>query len=47
MADKGWQQALTDDMHLLNGINVAKGNVTYEAVATGLGYEYVPASTLL
>jgi len=41
IANKGVQQALLDDMHLLNGLNVCLGQVTYEAVARDLGYEYV------
>ena len=47
LADKGWKQALKDDVHLKNGLNVALGQVTYEAVAKDLGYPYVNADTLL
>jgi alanine dehydrogenase len=47
LATKGWQKALKDDVHLRNGLNVCQGKVTYEAVARDLGYEYVPAETLL
>lgn len=47
LADKGWVQALKDNLHLKNGLNVAKGHVTYEAVAQALGYTYVNADTLL
>ncbi|MEO8118227.1 MAG: alanine dehydrogenase [Rhodoferax sp.] len=47
LADKGWQRALKDDLHLRNGLNVANGHVTYEAVALALGYNYVRADTLL
>ncbi|MDO8252651.1 MAG: alanine dehydrogenase [Rhodoferax sp.] len=47
LADKGWQQALRDDLHLRNGLNVANGHVTYEAVALALGYTHVNANTLL
>ncbi len=47
LADKGWQQALKDNAHLKNGLNVANGQVTYEAVARDLGYPYVNADTLL
>ena len=47
LADKGWQQALSDDEHLRNGLNVCEGKVTYQAVAETLGYDYVPAETLL
>jgi alanine dehydrogenase len=47
LADKGWKQALKDNPHLKNGLNVASGHVTYEAVANDLGYAYVSADTLL
>ncbi|NMM18797.1 MAG: alanine dehydrogenase [Rhodoferax sp.] len=47
LADKGWQQALKDDPHLKNGLNVANGHVTYAAVALALGYTHVNADTLL
>lgn len=47
LADKGWKQALRDDAHLRNGLNVAEGQVTFEAVARGLGYAYVSADSLL
>ena len=43
IAGKGWRKALADDPHLLNGLNVANGKVTYKAVADVLGYEYQPA----
>jgi len=43
IADKGWKKALSDDPHLLNGLNVANGKVTYKAVADDLGYSYVAA----
>jgi alanine dehydrogenase len=47
LAEKGWKQALKDNPHLKNGLNVANGHVTYEAVAKDLGYAYVNADTLL
>jgi len=46
IANKGWKAALRDDANLANGLNVACGEVTYEAVANDLGYEYVAASRL-
>jgi alanine dehydrogenase len=45
LADKGWQRALADDVHLRNGLNVAFGHVTCAPVAEALGYPYVPAET--
>jgi len=47
LADKGWKRALADDPHLREGLNVALGKVTYEAVARALGYPHVQASSLL
>lgn len=44
LADKGWKQALSDNEHLLNGLNIINGKVTYEAVAVALKDKYVPAS---
>ena len=41
LANKGWKQALKDDAHLLNGLNVWNGKVTNEPVAQALGYEFV------
>ncbi|WP_028222344.1 alanine dehydrogenase [Paraburkholderia oxyphila] len=47
LAEKGWKQALSESVHLRNGLNVCRGRVTFEAVARDLNYEYVPAETLL
>lgn len=43
LANKGYRQALQDDPHLRNGLNVHRGRVTYEAVARDLGYDYQSA----
>jgi alanine dehydrogenase len=47
LADKGWRQALIDDKHLLNGLNVHAGHVTFEAVARDLNLPYTPAASVL
>jgi alanine dehydrogenase len=47
LVDKGWQQAMRDDVHLRHGLNVHDGKVTHEAVANDLGYDYVDAAKLL
>ena len=47
IADKGWRQALKDDKHLANGLNVAFGKVTYKAVDDDLGYAYTAADLAL
>ena len=36
IAEKGWRQAIADDPHLANGVNVASGTVWHEAVAQSL-----------
>jgi alanine dehydrogenase len=41
LADKGYQLALHEDRHLLAGLNVHLGDVTYKAVADDLGYKFV------
>ncbi len=43
IADKGIKRALLDDKHLLNGLNVCQGKMTYKAVAEAQGLDYVPA----
>jgi len=43
LANKGYAQALRDDAHLLEGLNVHTGKVTYKAVADDLGYAYQSA----
>lgn len=47
LANKGWKQALRDNQHLRNGLNVCMGNVTYNAVARDLGYKYVAPEKLI
>ncbi len=47
LADKGYKQALQDDEHLLRGLNVFKGKMTYEAVAINLGLDYISADAVL
>jgi len=47
LAELGWKAALKANPYLKEGLNVALGKVTYEAVARDLGYTYVNADTLL
>lgn len=51
LANKGPKQAMLDDAHLLNGLNVHQGKVTYKAVvdalANELDLEYMDAKTAL
>jgi alanine dehydrogenase len=39
LADKGWKQACADDAHLLAGLNVHAGKLTYFAVGEALGLD--------
>ncbi|MBI1188347.1 MAG: alanine dehydrogenase [Alphaproteobacteria bacterium] len=41
LANKGYKQALIDDPHLANGLNVYEGAIAHEAVARDLGKPYV------
>lgn len=43
MVKHGVRGALLCDKHLLNGLNVNKGKVTYEVVAKEQNYDFVPA----
>jgi len=51
LANKGPKQAMLDDPHLLNGLNVHNGIVTYKAVVDALGEKlgltYMPAAEAL
>jgi alanine dehydrogenase len=44
LASKGWKRALSEDRHLLNGLNVWNGKVTCEPVAQALELAYTPAT---
>lgn len=41
IANKGYKEALAQDPHLRNGLNVYRGKVTEHSVAENLGFEYV------
>ena len=43
LANKGYKQALLDDVHFRNGLNVYKGHVTFKEVAEGFDMPYVTA----
>jgi alanine dehydrogenase len=47
IANKGAQKAIVDNPSLKAGLNTAGGYVTYEAVATDLGYDYVAPEAAL
>ena len=44
LANKGWKQACADDEHLLNGLNVHAGQLTYYAVGEALGIDVLSPS---
>ena len=47
LADRGYKKALLANPNFLQGLNVHMGQVTYEAVARALGYDYVDPATAL
>ena len=47
LAGKGWKHACKDDEHLLNGLNVHAGKLTYAAVGEALGIDYISAEDAL
>ena len=47
IADLGWKEAMRQDPHLAEGLNVHAGRVTYPAVAEELGYELLPVEEVL
>ncbi|WP_204112888.1 alanine dehydrogenase [Shimia biformata] len=47
LADKGWRQACEDDPHLLNGLNVHAGQLTYYAVGKALGIDVLSPNLAL
>lgn len=44
LADKGWRQACLDDPHLMQGLNVHAGQLTYYAVGKALGLDVLSPS---
>ena len=46
IANKGYKQAMLDDLNLTNGLNIYQGKVTHKAVAESLGYKFYPPSSL-
>jgi alanine dehydrogenase len=47
LADKGWRKACEDDAHLLAGLNVHAGKLTYYAVGKALGLDVVSPTLAL
>ncbi len=47
LADKGWRQACADDPHLLEGLNIHAGKLTYYAVGKALGIDVMSPQLVL
>ena len=47
LAGMGWREALKNDKHLANGLNVHNGQINFEAVANELGYDYLSAEAAI
>ena len=47
LADRGWRDALAQDPHLREGLNVCEGKVTCEPVAQAHGLDYTSAESVL
>lgn len=47
LANEGYKKAMQRDAHLLNGLNIANGKITYKAVAEALQQTYVPAEQMI
>lgn len=47
LADKGWRRACEEDPHLLAGLNVHAGQLTYYAVGKALGIEVIAPAIAL
>ncbi|MEP1229095.1 MAG: alanine dehydrogenase [Litorimonas sp.] len=47
IARHGWKKALSNDPHLLNGLNVCDGKLTYAAVGQAQGLDSVEAASCL
>ena len=47
LAGKGWRQAMLDDPHLAEGLNIDAGRITHTAVAQALGLQFTPVRDVL
>lgn len=47
MANQGWQNAMRQNAHLLNGLNVHDGKLCYKAVAEAQNLEFTEPSSLI
>lgn len=47
IARLGWKEAMREDAHLLNGLNVCEGKLTYQAVAEAQGLDWVEPQSVI
>ncbi|NBR89768.1 MAG: alanine dehydrogenase [Rhodobacteraceae bacterium] len=47
LANKGWKRACAEDVHLMNGLNVHAGKLTYAAVGEALGLPVTDPKSLI
>lgn len=47
IVNKGYKQALKENKHLMSGLNVCGGHITYKPVADDLGFAYVEPKKLI
>ncbi len=47
IANKGWKNAMKENIEIKSGANVINGQITYKAVAEAFGFEYTLIDTLL
>ena len=47
LANKGWKQAVKDDVKLLKGVNIVEGTIVYEDVAKAFGMEWSTVNQML
>lgn len=47
LANRGYKDAMRRNHHLLNGLNVCEGKLTYKAVAEALQQQYTPAEDMI
>lgn len=47
LANQGYRQAMQQDPHLLNGLNIHRGKITCEAVARELNLDFTPAGEVI
>lgn len=47
LANLGYKEAMRRNVHLLHGLNVCQGKITYKAVADALHQPYVPADEMI